>query len=151
MWRHARNVGTKGKEMFLGLRLSLLWLWRAIYSEDGSNMFVWNVYELVPNYAPLYPRRIIFFRKSYLLLRITGVLDFSHRPVFLGVETRRFGNWICFHPQVKGEKIPTHLGPLERANLNHWTTTVRFKGPNYCDSPISKVLHFIRSVRLIEG
>jgi hypothetical protein len=24
-----------------------------------------------------------------------------------------------------GEKIPTQLGPLERANLNHWT-----KGPN---------------------
>jgi hypothetical protein len=31
------------------------------------------------------------------------------RPVFLGVETRRFGNWICFRPQVKGEKTPTQL------------------------------------------
>jgi hypothetical protein len=30
---------------------------------------------------------------------------------------QRFGNWICFHPQVRGEK-PTLLGPLERANLN---------------------------------
>jgi hypothetical protein len=29
------------------------------------------------------------------------VLEFFHRPVFLGVETRRFGNWICFRPQVK--------------------------------------------------
>jgi hypothetical protein len=28
---------------------------------------------------------------------------------------------MCFRPQVKvGEKTP-QLGPLERANLNHWT------------------------------
>jgi hypothetical protein len=45
-------------------------------------------------------------------------LDFFHRLVFQ--KTRRFGNWICFHHQVKvGEKTPTQLGPLERANLNH--------------------------------
>jgi hypothetical protein len=37
--------------------------------------------------------------------------------------TRRFGNWICFRPQVKvGEKTPTLLGPWERADLNHWTS-----------------------------
>jgi hypothetical protein len=36
-------------------------------------------------------------------------------------KTRRFGNWICFRPQVKvGEKTPTQLGPLDRFNLNHW-------------------------------
>jgi hypothetical protein len=29
-------------------------------------------------------------------------------------KTRRFGNWICFRPQLKvGEKTPTQLGPLE--------------------------------------
>jgi hypothetical protein len=34
-------------------------------------------------------------------------------------ETRkRFGHWICFRPQIRGE-TPTPLGPLERANLNH--------------------------------
>jgi hypothetical protein len=33
----------------------------------------------------------------------------------------RFGNWICFRPQVKGKKTPTQLGPLEKANLSHWT------------------------------
>jgi hypothetical protein len=50
---------------------------------------------------------------------ISGFLDFIHRTVFEG--TRRFGNWICFHPQVKrGKKTPTQLGLLERANLNHW-------------------------------
>jgi hypothetical protein len=48
---------------------------------------------------------------------------FPHHHVFLGVETRRFGNWICFRPQVKGEKTPTQLGHLERANLNHWTSS----------------------------
>jgi hypothetical protein len=30
--------------------------------------------------------------------RITGFLDFFHRPVFLEIETRRFLNWICFRP-----------------------------------------------------
>jgi hypothetical protein len=29
-------------------------------------------------------------------------LYFFHLSVFWGVETRRFGNWICFRPQVKG-------------------------------------------------
>jgi hypothetical protein len=39
-------------------------------------------------------------------------------------KTRRFGNSICFHPQVKGED--TQLGPLEGTNLNRGTTPVRF-------------------------
>jgi hypothetical protein len=48
---------------------------------------------------------------------ISGFLDFFHCLVFL--RTRRLGNWICFRPQVKvGEKTPTQLGPLERANLS---------------------------------
>jgi hypothetical protein len=57
---------------------------------------------------------------SYINLTqgISGFLDFIHRLVFEG--TRRFGNLICFRPQVKeGKKTPTQLGPLERANLNH--------------------------------
>jgi hypothetical protein len=46
-----------------------------------------------------------------------GFLDFIHRPVFEG--TRRFRNWICFRPHIKGgKKTPTQLGPLERANLS---------------------------------
>jgi hypothetical protein len=52
---------------------------------------------------------------------ISGFLDFIHRPMFEG--TRRFGNWICFLPQVKGgKKTPTQLDPLERATLNHWSS-----------------------------
>jgi hypothetical protein len=42
--------------------------------------------------------------------------------------TLRFGNWICFRPQVKKVgRVPAQLGPLERANLNHWTTAVKVK------------------------
>jgi hypothetical protein len=61
-----------------------------------------------------------------MLYRIHRIfLDFFHRPVFQ--KTWRFGNWICFRPQVKvGEKTPTQLGPLEKANLNHCS-----KGPNW--------------------
>jgi hypothetical protein len=45
-----------------------------------------------------------YFRKSpnYTFAhRIVGFLDFFNRPVFLGVETRRSRNWICFRPQVR--------------------------------------------------
>jgi hypothetical protein len=74
-----------------------------------------------------------------LIHKITGSLDFFHCQVFLGIKTRRFGNWICFRPQVKGEKTPTQLGPSERANLNHSLTT----GPNWVGvfSPSSLVSH----------
>jgi hypothetical protein len=54
-----------------------------------------------------------------------GFLDFSIVRYSRDYKTRRFGNWICFRPQVKGgggEKTPTQLGPLERANLNHWNS-----------------------------
>jgi hypothetical protein len=60
------------------------------------------------------------------LTELLGFWNFFHRPDSREYETRRFGNWICFRPQVKGEKIPTQLGPLERTSLNHWTTPVRF-------------------------
>jgi hypothetical protein len=48
-----------------------------------------------------------------------------HCPKFLGIKTRRFGNWICFHPQVKRGETHTYFCPLEIANINHWTTPVR--------------------------
>jgi hypothetical protein len=35
---------------------------------------------------------------------INGFSDFVHRPDSKElVETRRFGNWICFRPQVRGD------------------------------------------------
>jgi hypothetical protein len=33
------------------------------------------------------------------------------------LKIQRFGSWICFRPQMRGE-TRTLLGPLERANLN---------------------------------
>jgi hypothetical protein len=39
--------------------------------------------------------------------------------------TQHFTKWIWFHPQVRG-KTPRILRPLQRANLNHWITLVRF-------------------------
>jgi hypothetical protein len=53
--------------------------------------------------------------ETVTLLRITGVLDCVHWPVFKKLETQRFGNWICFRSQVRG-KTPTLLGPLERVS-----------------------------------
>jgi hypothetical protein len=48
-----------------------------------------------------------------MLYRIYRIfLNLFHCPVFQ--KTRHFGNWICFHPQVKvGEKISTQLGPVQ--------------------------------------
>jgi hypothetical protein len=44
-------------------------------------------------------------REAEISHRIAGVLDFIHRPDFNSYkkkeeQTRRFGNWICFRPQV---------------------------------------------------
>jgi hypothetical protein len=55
-------------------------------------------------------------------LRITGFLDFFYHPVFWENKARRFKNWM-FPSSVEEED--TQLGPLERANLNHWTTPLR--------------------------
>jgi hypothetical protein len=52
--------------------------------------------------------------RSYWVFGIcppSGILKTIQHNVFL--------NWICFRPQMMGE-THTLLGPLERANLNHW-------------------------------
>jgi hypothetical protein len=36
-------------------------------------------------------------------------------------KTQRFGNWICFRPQVREDTYS--VGSLERANLNHWPSS----------------------------
>jgi hypothetical protein len=48
-----------------------------------------------------------------ILHRIIGDLDFHHRPVFLRVETRRFGNWM-FPSSGEGEYIYS-VGPLRKS------------------------------------
>jgi hypothetical protein len=35
------------------------------------------------------------------MFRDIGFSDFVHRPDSKLLKTQRFGNWICFHPQVR--------------------------------------------------
>jgi hypothetical protein len=56
----------------------------------------------------------IELKQIRVLQGISGFLDFIHRPVFEGI--RRFGNWICFCPQVKGGEEDTYsVGPLRKS------------------------------------
>jgi hypothetical protein len=48
------------------------------------------------------------------------VFGLFHRPVFLGIETRRFGTLICFRYQVKGGEN-TYLDGLRWLFLNGLT------------------------------
>lgn len=50
------------------------------------------------------------------MANITGLLLHLHRFSILK-RTKRYGNWICFRPQVRGQ-----LCPLHRANTRHWTS-----------------------------
>jgi hypothetical protein len=57
--------------------------------------------------------------------RITGVSDFIHRPDFNNYkkkeQTRRFGDWICFRPQERGDTYSvgsTHVRALEKFLLH---------------------------------
>jgi hypothetical protein len=67
------------------------------------------MYSFVP---PLDWEYLTHRRHFETITNITGFLDFFHRPVFLGVETRRFENWICFCPQVKGGEDTYSVGRL---------------------------------------
>jgi hypothetical protein len=59
-------------------------------------------------------------QNDVFVLRRTGFLDWGSKYN----KTQRFGNWICFRPQVRGLKTTTLLGPLERANLNQWASVI---------------------------
>jgi hypothetical protein len=43
----------------------------------------------------------IGFRRWCITHRDTGFSDFVHRPDSKLLITQRFGNWICFRPQVR--------------------------------------------------
>jgi hypothetical protein len=43
----------------------------------------------------------------------------------LKTRKQRFGNWMCFRQQVRGE-TPTVLGPLESVSLSHWIEVSSF-------------------------
>jgi hypothetical protein len=58
------------------------------------------------------------------------VFGLFHHLVLLGIEKQCFGSLDPFPSSGGGwEKTPTQFGPLERANLNHCTTLVRFTEP----------------------
>jgi hypothetical protein len=61
-------------------------------------------------------------------LRITGwVFGLFRSSGILENRNRTFRKLDLFRSLGEGEgKTPTQLGPLERANLNHWTTPLRF-------------------------
>jgi hypothetical protein len=58
------------------------------------------------------------------VLGITGVSDFVHHPMFEKLENITFRKLDLFPSSGEGE-MPTLLDPVERANLNDWTTHVR--------------------------
>jgi hypothetical protein len=60
--------------------------------------------------------------KQNLEIRIVGFWTVSIIRHSRKYKARRFGNWICFRPQVRGGEIPTLLSLLERTNLNHLRT-----------------------------
>jgi hypothetical protein len=64
-------------------------------------------------------------RSGLLGFRTLSIVGYSkdHKRI------QRFGNSVCFCPQVKGWEADTLLGPLERANLNHWTQQSRCLPP----------------------
>jgi hypothetical protein len=61
-----------------------------------------------------------YVMKIWLTIPITEFLDFAQHPVFQPIQ--HFGNWIFFSPRVKGKAAPILLGPLEKVNLDHWTS-----------------------------
>jgi hypothetical protein len=72
---------------------------------------------------------------SQEIYRIIGFLDSFRRLIFYkklkDLRTRHFGSWICYRPQESEggvTKKPTQLGPVERANLSHWTLFMEPEG-----------------------
>jgi hypothetical protein len=91
-----------------------------VLNQTPCQEYMWGRRRTAPSTSNLGSRwklvDLIAFRRWSIAHRVTG---------FLGVETLRFGNWICFRPQVKAGGN-TSVGPVRRANLNHWTTHVKF-------------------------
>jgi hypothetical protein len=59
-------------------------------------------------------------------------LDFVHRLMFL--KTHRFGNWICFHPQVK------IMGPLVTGPVIEQVVPLFYLGTER--DPVSEMMCF---------
>jgi hypothetical protein len=92
IWRIMSNV-LKIIQMLLSIICILIFLNRPGTSVEILNKSKYSVY-----------LGFIVFWRWCIAKRITVFLDFFLRPVFFEVETRHFGNWICFRRQVKGER-----------------------------------------------
>jgi hypothetical protein len=67
---------------------------------------------------------IIIVSKQHVLAELFGFGIFPSSGILQNTTFRKVD---LFRLQVKvEEKTPTQLGPLERANLNHWATSDRF-------------------------
>jgi hypothetical protein len=60
-----------------------------------------------------------------ITIRITGFLDYVHRPVLQKIGNITFRKLGLFPSSCEGGKTFTQLGPLGRTNLNHWATPVK--------------------------
>jgi hypothetical protein len=60
-----------------------------------------------------------------MTLRITGFMDFVHRPIFRKLENTTFLKLDQFPSSGERGRTPAQLGPIERASLDHWRTPVR--------------------------
>jgi hypothetical protein len=68
------------------------------------------------------------FWRWYITLSISGFVDFAHRPEFCILENAAFRKLDLFPSSGEGKETHSPLGPLERANLNHWITGDRSCG-----------------------
>jgi hypothetical protein len=103
-----------------GVRLSVITLsreehwfaasWLTIFSEQNVTALC-----IPPSCYMPPPTLFAWNYKPFIKLGITAFLDSVHRPVFW--RTQRFGNWICFRPQLRGWEISTLLCPLEKLTL----------------------------------
>jgi hypothetical protein len=92
--------------------------------EHGGSTSLRNVYEVsLPHSHCANPMHTF---RTYILSVSSDLLGFWTVCIVRysrNLRTQRFGNWICFRPQVK-MKTPTPLCPVERVNLHHWPTHV---------------------------
>jgi hypothetical protein len=68
--------------------------------------------------------------RQVMIVRITGVSDFVHCPYSKKLVNTTFRKLDLF-PSSGEEGDRTPLGPLERANLNHWSSEITMARMNY--------------------
>jgi hypothetical protein len=79
-----------------------------------------NVFVLIENKMGLQNQKIL--ESGFIRFRITGNLVFVHYLKFYMLENTTFWKLDLFTSSGEGKVIPTMLGPLEKVNLNYWTS-----------------------------